>query len=430
MQKRTALLSVLLLFSSFAWQPKAAGYDVRLEIEGGAVILKDVPEGTYRASVTPQDGMALQWITVGGSKGALYPKNGQVFKMPYLPTDDGTPVVFSVSVREAEPDDVVSEKETAYDFVVNKLHYKILSDNKVDVVGSDAGIEGSVEVPGEVEYENNTFQVQSISYYAFRNRSLITQIIIKESSDSRQMRIGQQAFENCTSLQTLDFPVDLDRIEPSMINGCIGLTTIVCRSMIAPDVMTGTEDYQDVIRKQGIVLYYPDEAYNSYVRNSAYWKSYNTKYLSTYNPDKIFTLTLNLQGENDGRITLYDAQPGQKMQFIGASNSTAPVVRINRTKMALDEANTLTIPDNLPAGNLLLTLNDNSQTSSVEDVDTSPCYSVDGNILSVNSIDGHVVRVYNMLGECLFCGTDSELILSKGVYVVKTGNVAEKILIK
>lgn len=430
MQKRTALLSALLVLSSFSRPFEAAGYDVRLNIDGGAVVLKDVPEGTYRASVTPQEGMALQWITVGGSKGALYPKNGQVFKMPYLPTDDGTPVVFSVSVRESEPDDLVNEKETAYDFAVNELHYKIISDNKVDVVGSDTGIEGSVEVPGEVEYDNETFQVQSISYYAFRNRPLITQIIIKESSESRQMRIGQQAFENCTSLHTLDFPADLDKIEPSMINGCIALTTIVCRSMIAPDVMTGTEDYQEVIGKQGVVLYYPYEAYNSYVRNSAYWKSYNSKYLSTYNPDKIFTLTLNLQGENDGKITLYDAQPGQKMQFIGATNTTAPVVRVNRKKMTLDENNEFTIPDNLPAGNLLLTLNDSSQTSSVADADICLCYSINGRILTVNSTDGKTIEVFDMLGARIFSGLNAELSLARGMYIVKTGDKVEKVLIR
>ena len=114
----------------------------------------------------------------------------------------------------------------AYDFAVNKIYYNKNSDGTSVTVTykttSYNSYSGSVAIPSQVTYNNNTYDVTSIGESAFRGCSGLTSITIPNSVTS----IGESAFYNCSGLTSVTIGNSVTSIGSSAFSGCSGLTSV------------------------------------------------------------------------------------------------------------------------------------------------------------------------------------------------------------
>ena len=92
-------------------------------------------------------------------------------------------------------------------FTVDKLNYKILSANTVEVTGELRGIySGHVKIPSTVKYSGVTYQVVGIGKQAFANQKKMTSIEIPASVRT----IADDAFKGCPNLK-----IQRDAVSPT-----------------------------------------------------------------------------------------------------------------------------------------------------------------------------------------------------------------------
>lgn len=92
-------------------------------------------------------------------------------------------------------------------FTVDKLNYKILSANTVEVTGELRGIySGHVKIPSTVKYNGVTYQVVGIGKQAFANQKKMTSIEIPASVRT----IADDAFKGCPNLK-----IQRDAVSPT-----------------------------------------------------------------------------------------------------------------------------------------------------------------------------------------------------------------------
>ncbi len=114
----------------------------------------------------------------------------------------------------------------AYDFAVNGIYYNKNSDGTSVTVTykttSYNSYSGSVAIPSQVTYNNNTYDVTSIGESAFRGCSGLTSITIPNSVTS----IGNFTFYCCTSLTSVTIPNSVTSIGWYAFFCCTGLTSV------------------------------------------------------------------------------------------------------------------------------------------------------------------------------------------------------------
>ena len=111
----------------------------------------------------------------------------------------------------------------AADFEVDGIAYNILSDTEVEVTKKDNRYEGQVVIPSTVVYEGKTYSVKSIGNNAFERCSSLTSIEIPNSVTS----IGHGAFDECSSLTSIEIPNSVTSIGDQAFGGCSSLTSVV-----------------------------------------------------------------------------------------------------------------------------------------------------------------------------------------------------------
>ena len=111
-------------------------------------------------------------------------------------------------------------------FEVDGIYYEIISsaDRTVRVVkpASPATYEGNIVIPDSVSYDGETYRVASIGDNAFDGCRSLTSIELPEGLTS----IEDYAFYRCTGLTAIELPAGLTRIGGSAFYGCTGLTAI------------------------------------------------------------------------------------------------------------------------------------------------------------------------------------------------------------
>ena len=148
----------------------------------------------------------------------------------------------------------------AYDFAVSGIYYKIISstDKTVEVTYKSSSYSyyysdysGTIVIPNEVTYNSITYNVTSISEYAFVSCTGLTSITIPSSVTSigssafcycpgltsvtipsSVTSIGDDAFRNCTGLTSISIPSSVTSIGDFALYGCTGLTGPVFNSSI------------------------------------------------------------------------------------------------------------------------------------------------------------------------------------------------------
>lgn len=117
----------------------------------------------------------------------------------------------------------------AYDFVVDRLYYNILSptDLTCEVTYKDINdyntYSGKITIPSEVTYKGKTLTVVSIGEAAFFHNENLLSVTIPESIKS----IGSSAFQTCSGLTALSIPPSVNTIGYSAFAYCKNLEIIV-----------------------------------------------------------------------------------------------------------------------------------------------------------------------------------------------------------
>ncbi len=118
----------------------------------------------------------------------------------------------------------------AYDFVVDRIYYNIISstDKTVEVTyrGSDYNsyieYSGEIIIPKTVTFSGTTYSVTSIGKSAFEDCSGLKSVTIGNSVTS----IGEWAFSDCTGLTSVTIPNSVTSIGGSAFCRCSGLTEV------------------------------------------------------------------------------------------------------------------------------------------------------------------------------------------------------------
>lgn len=163
----------------------------------------------------------------------------------------------------------------AYDFMVDGLYYRYLSDTEVEVTykqlhysGSQAGRD--VVVPAKVSYEGKEYDVTAIGDEAFSGERKMKSIVLPESitkigklafhicEDLRSIVIpegvtslGEKCFDCCYGLRSITLPSTLETIEAECFDGCVSLKDIVIPEKIKT---INSETFFDCAALETIIL--------------------------------------------------------------------------------------------------------------------------------------------------------------------------------
>ena len=120
----------------------------------------------------------------------------------------------------------------AHDFEVGSIYYNITSsaDKTVEVTCKPFSFyySGTEVIPNKVTYNSITYNVTSISKYAFDDRTGLTSITIPSSVTS----IGDCAFRSCSGLTSISIPSSVTSIGNYAFSGCTGLTSVTIPSSV------------------------------------------------------------------------------------------------------------------------------------------------------------------------------------------------------
>lgn len=162
---------------------------------------------------------------------------------------------------------------TNYEFAVDGIYYKIV-DNEACVTYQEyrsgmhlSDYHGDVVIPAQVTYQDVTYPVTTIDYYAFNYCQGLTSITIPESITT----IKDNAFYLCTRLTCVSLLTPTVVIEKYAFSMCSALTTITC-PLTTPPAMYYEECF-DRPHYESATLYVPASAVDSY-RNAPVWKKF------------------------------------------------------------------------------------------------------------------------------------------------------------
>ena len=160
---------------------------------------------------------------------------------------------------------------TNYEFAVDGIYYKIV-DNEACVTYQEyrsgmhlSDYHGDVVIPAQVTYQDVTYPVTTIDYYAFNYCQGLTSITIPESITT----IKDNAFYLCTRLTCVNLLTPTVVIERYAFSMCSALTTITC-PLTTPPAMYYEECFDSY---ESATLYVPASAVDSY-RNAPVWKKF------------------------------------------------------------------------------------------------------------------------------------------------------------
>lgn len=98
------------------------------------------------------------------------------------------------------------------DFVVNHIHYTILDNNQVSVLGADDGIT-EIEIPAQIIYQGITYTVQNVADYAFAFCNITS---LKVNEGIKKLGIG--SFYKTKNLSSVQLAQSINDIEVGSFN--------------------------------------------------------------------------------------------------------------------------------------------------------------------------------------------------------------------
>ena len=135
-------------------------------------------------------------------------------------------------------------------FTADKINYKILSNNTVEVTGELRGnYKGRVSIPSQVKHNGTTYRVVGIGKNAFANQTNMTSVdipssvvTIKEdafnnagltqvSIPGNSVKIAKWAFHNCRKLTTATVSGRTPNCSPEAFVGCSSMRELYIRDI-------------------------------------------------------------------------------------------------------------------------------------------------------------------------------------------------------
>lgn len=128
-------------------------------------------------------------------------------------------LLMTTAVEAYDPDDPVIVK--SYDFEIDGIYYKIYPGEGVHVTlnnGSNS-YSGDVNIPTNVEYQNEVYVVTGIDHDAFRFCPGLNSVSIPNSVTT----IGYKAFLGCSNLSSIKIPLGVKYVGSQAFNKCENL---------------------------------------------------------------------------------------------------------------------------------------------------------------------------------------------------------------
>ena len=136
---------------------------------------------------------------------------------------------------------MTANKALAYEIAVENgdnvtIYYNYINDGKELEVTTQNGSAGSgyesvtkLSIPATVTYMGQTRPVTSIGYWAFQNCTSLTSVDIPNTVTA----IGWSAFQNCSGLTSIEIPNSMKSVGGDAFVGCSGLQKVIVRDLDA-----------------------------------------------------------------------------------------------------------------------------------------------------------------------------------------------------
>ena len=204
---------------------------------------------------------------------------------------------------------------TNYEFEVDGIYYKIV-DNEACVTFQEyrsgmhlSDYHGDVIIPATVTYQDMTYPVTTIDYYAFNYCQGLTSITIPESITT----IKECAFYLCSRLACVNLLTSTVVIEKYAFSMCSALTTITCPSTMPPAMYY--EECFDSPHYETATLHVPASAVGSY-RNAPVWKKF-----------------VHINGDAGGEAMAFDLEADGIYYVLNKKDATATVVNYSNSNV-------------------------------------------------------------------------------------------------
>lgn len=194
------------------------------------------------------------------------------------PMDEDDAATFQMTMPAEDLNVVVKYKLAEQEDTINNIIYKVfLLEDRAEVIGNTITSKTSVVIPDHIEYDGENYKVTAIQDNAFANNKLINGMTLPSTIESigvkafydnkfetitipaKVNKIGNEAFHQCTSLQTVIFasddniktlpfnlfrncmalenitvPSSVTKIEKSVFSGCSNLKSVTIKSTELP----------------------------------------------------------------------------------------------------------------------------------------------------------------------------------------------------
>ena len=175
-------------------------------------------------------------------------------------------------------------------FCYSKFTGKLVFDGEVTSIGENAfqycGLSGELVIPEGIatipdnSFSDNNFSsiilpstVKQINGGAFSRNNWLENISFPEGL----LVIGRSAFNSCGNLLSLDLPSSLQTIQSYAFEGCYYISSIKCKAIEPPTVMTdafrgvGKDNFAIEVPEQSIIRYQTESGWSDFKRITAHY---------------------------------------------------------------------------------------------------------------------------------------------------------------
>lgn len=212
--------------------PRAATIESVSESGVCEIALKDYPDATVILTIDKSTGEATYYSEYGDYSLTLqYKRNGEKVK-------DETP-----SKNDENISDNTGNSQTIKEsgLTNGEFTYNVFNDDTIEITKYNKS-EESISIPSEI----NDIEVIRIGDYAFEGCTSIKEVYLPSDIET----IGKSAFENCTNLEGISFYGV--RIEESAFKGCTNLKEVYLSSDVES---VGSFAFENCTKLEGISFY-------------------------------------------------------------------------------------------------------------------------------------------------------------------------------